>query len=73
MMSGISIVSPAIAVNRAFSSARSGVPGAYVRLASLTGSGTRRTPAKEAGARLVGFMGFKGVVEFMGFTRFVGS
>jgi hypothetical protein len=30
------------------SSARSGVPGAYVRLTSLIGCGTRRVPAKAA-------------------------
>ena len=48
MTSGISIRSAAIAFSRAFSSARSGVPGAYERLGSLIGSGTRRTPANAA-------------------------
>src|SRR5688572_17773827 len=48
MMIGISIFSPAIFSSRAFRSARSGEPGAYVRLGSLTGWGTRRTPANAA-------------------------
>ena len=37
MMSGISILSDAIADSRAFSAARSGEPGRYVRLGSLVG------------------------------------
>ena len=48
MMSGMSIFSAAIDFSRAFSSARSGEPGAYERLASLIGCGTRRTPANAA-------------------------
>src|SRR5687768_13014064 len=48
MISGMSIFSAAIDLRRAFSSARAGVPGAYVLFGSLTGSGTRRTPAKAA-------------------------
>jgi hypothetical protein len=42
MMIGMSSFSPAICFRRAFSSARSGVPGAYDRLGSFTGGGTRR-------------------------------
>src|SRR6185369_14590129 len=48
MTIGISIFSAAIDVRRAFSSARCGVPGAEVRFGSLTGCGTRRTPANAA-------------------------
>ncbi len=44
----MSILSAAIAFSRALSSARSGEPGAYERLASLMGWGTRRTPANAA-------------------------
>ena len=48
MISGMSIFSAAIDLRRAFSSARCGVPGAYGLVGSLTGSGTRRTPANAA-------------------------
>src|SRR6478736_8584104 len=48
MMIGISIFSAAIEASRAFSSARSGLPGAYVRLTSLIGWGTRRAPPNAA-------------------------
>src|ERR1043166_6196068 len=48
MMSGMTIFSPAIASSRALSDARSGVPGAYERIGSLTGGGTRRRPLKAA-------------------------
>jgi hypothetical protein len=48
MTSGISIRSAAMAFKRAFNSARSAEPGAYERLGSLIGSGTRRTPANAA-------------------------
>src|SRR6476619_7562950 len=54
MMIGISIFSAAIDASRAFSSARSGLPGAYVRLTSLIGCGTRRTPAKAAAGTTAG-------------------
>jgi hypothetical protein len=48
MTIGISIFSAAIDFRRAFSSARCGVPGAYEWFGSLTGCGTRRTPANAA-------------------------
>jgi hypothetical protein len=48
MISGISIFSDAIDARRAFSSARSGDPGAYDFVGSLTGAGTRFTPANAA-------------------------
>src|SRR5687768_1057 len=53
MTMGMSIRSDAICLSRAFSSARSGEPGRYDRLASLTGAGTRGTPAKDGSAGLV--------------------
>ena len=37
MIIGMSMVSPAISANRALSDARSGEPGAYERMGSLTG------------------------------------
>src|SRR5690349_13233489 len=46
MNSGISIFSLAIVLRRALSDARSGVPGAYERMGSLNGGGTRRRPLK---------------------------
>src|SRR5438045_2988097 len=48
MTRGTSIVSPAIAASFAWIDARSGVPGAYDRIGSLTGGGTRRWPLKLA-------------------------
>src|SRR5262245_2373820 len=48
MMIGISIFSFAIAARRDLSSARSGDPGVYDFVGSLTAVGTRRTPAKAA-------------------------
>src|SRR5436190_23761570 len=44
MTSGMSIFSLAIALSLAFSDARSGEPGAYERIGSLMGGGTRRCP-----------------------------
>src|SRR5262249_40181972 len=46
MMSGMSIFSLAICFSRALSDARSGEPGAYDRMGSFTGGGTRRWPLK---------------------------
>jgi hypothetical protein len=43
----MSTSSPAMLASRALSSARSGVPGAYVRFGSFCGGGTLRTPEKE--------------------------
>src|SRR2546423_7558281 len=51
MMRGMSTRSFDIDWRRAFSSARSGDPGAYVFIASLTGGGTRRFPLKPASVR----------------------
>jgi hypothetical protein len=44
MISGMSTFSLAIAFSLALSDARSGLPGAYERIGSLTGGGTRRCP-----------------------------
>src|SRR5436190_23703579 len=60
MMIGISIFSAAIEASRAFSSARSELPGAYVRWRSLTGGGTRRGPPNAAMGRKPGWGGAPG-------------
>jgi hypothetical protein len=44
MTTGISVRSLDIESRRALSSARSGEPGAYRRMGSFTGAGTRRWP-----------------------------
>src|SRR4051794_4402380 len=50
----MSMRSAAIAFSRAFSSARSGDPGAYDLFGSLIGCGTRRTPPKTANVDVAG-------------------
>src|SRR5688500_10614231 len=54
MTNGMSTRSAAIVFRRAFSSARSGEPGRYDRLKSLTGAGTRGIPEKDIGWILLG-------------------